>query len=304
MFISGLKRLKPNNPHLDLWKFVLETVQELPHNSFLVAKVPAHQCLTEIENDLEAWAVIGNSAADSAAKSANLARPLDVWELWSKHSQQVDRLGYIGDTIRGFMVQVSKRWLQQRFSSRDGNEQRQPDPRVGRIFPILWEPNGELQHVGGIFHQRFGFLADKFLRWWNVNTNASDGPRWISFMHLYLDWQMTFGHPGVLLVNGQWCNGATVGAAPEGYNHNLRTKWWRLLMQQFYRDAGIRVGRATLPPFSAVVYQFVGATSIPWPSHRIACIDRWIAERMKGQRGNGSVFKTLPLCDLVPGFDL
>ena len=304
MFISGLKRLKPNNPHVDLWKFVLETVRELPVNSFMVAKVPAHQSLTDVENDLEAWAVIGNSAADSAAKSANLARSSAVWELWSKHSQQVDRLGYIGDTIRGFMIKVSNRWLQHRFSSRDGNEQRQPDSRVGRSFPILWEPTGEIQSIGGIFRQRFGFLADQFLQWWNVNTSASDEPRWISFMHLYLDWQMTFGHPGVLLINGQWCNGATVGAVPEGYNHNLRTKWWRLLMQQFFRDAEIKVGRGTLPPFSAVVYQFVGATSIPWPSYRISCIDRWIAERMKGQRGNGSVFKILPLCEKVPGFDL
>ena len=101
-----------------------------------------------------------------------------------------------------------------------------------------------------------------------------------------------------------WFAGATVGSTPEAFNHNLRTKWWRLMMQQFFRDAGIQVGRATLPPFSAVVYQFVGAASIPWPSHRIERIDLWIGERLRGAWGNGSVFKSLPLCGFTSGMDL
>ena len=304
LFVSGVKRPKPNNPHIDLWNRLLQIVRELPSEALMVAKVPAHQTLTDIENDIEAWAVLGNTAADSAAKSANLARDSTVWDLWSAHSQHVTRLSYIGKVVRNFMVQVSTRWLQRQFTSKDGLEPRQPESRPGRVFPVQWEQTGPVQQIGGVFHRRFGFLETNFLQWWNVNTCCSNSPRWISFMHLYLDWQMTYGHPGVLLIDGQWYDASSAGLTPESYHHNVRTKWWRLLMQQFFRDAGIQVGRATLPPYSSVVYQFVGAASIPWPSHRIERIDNWISERLQGRRGNGSVFKSLPLCSASLGFDV
>ena len=229
---------------------------------------------------------------------------LSVWDLWSVHSQQVTRLSYLGKVVRNFMVQVSTRWLERQFTITDGLEPRQPESRPGRVFPVQWEQTGPVQQIGGVFHRRFGFLETIFLQWWNVNTSCSSSPRWISFIHLYLDWQMTYGHPGVLLIDGQWYDASGEGLTPESFHHNVRTKWWRLMMQQFFRDAGIRVGRATLPPFSSVVYQFVGAASIPWPSHRIERIDNWISERLQGRRGNGSVFKSLPLCCACPGFEV
>ena len=303
LFVSGIKYPKPNNPHVDLWTRILCIVNELPRESLLVAKVPAHQSLDCIDNDLEAWAVMGNAAADSAAKSANMARQDSVWDLWSCYSQQVVRFNHIGETIRGHMLRVSNRWHQRKFAEKDGCEVRQPDLRQSRQFPIKWESPGAIQSVGGVFHQRFGFLHDRFLQWWNANTGGTDQVRWISFMHLYLDWQMTFQHPGVLLIDGQWYDGATSGLVPEDFHHNLRTKWWRLMMQQFFRDAEITVGRATLPPASSVIYQFVGAASIPWPSYRIERIDTWISQRMLGKRGNGTVFKSLPLVGLTCGFD-
>lgn len=202
------------------------------------------------------------------------------------------------------MLRVSDRWLQRKFSLKDGNAARQPNQSLGRTFKHRWESIGEVRNIGGVFHRRFAFLEDRLLRWWNTNTAVNEPVRWISFMHLYLDWQLTFGHPGVILLDGRWFDGAIAGATPEAYHHNLRTKWWRLMLQQFFKDAGLGVGRATLPPFSSVVYQFVGAASIPWPSHRIEKVDLWICERLNGARGNGSVFKHLPLAGQVQGMDL
>lgn len=290
LLVKGRKALQPNASHFDLWLEILDQVDKLGASRVFVAKVPAHENLDTAVSDLERWAYLGNALADATAKSTNLDRPEHVWAMWHAYKSSAEKLETVGVAIRKLMVQVSQRWQERQVVASPLASTNRPIFN-GRVFPIKWSGYRFIEGVSGVWHRRFHTLEHRFLQWWNLNTATSDEPRWVPFLHLYIDWMMSTGHLGVLKLGKRWYDSELhPGIAAEQYTFRLRVKHWRLCLQQFLKDTGFEVSTATCRTFSRVVQIFVGAISLPWPLSRLQVIDNWIEEQL------GSVVRGHPSC--------
>ena len=59
-------------------------------------------------------------------------------------------------------------------------------------------------------------------------------------------------------------------------------KWFRLALQQFWKDVSVVVGRATTRPVSAQLQCHVGCASLPAKQDRLDRVDRWIRDHRLG----------------------
>ena len=295
LYVQGSKPLKKSARHFDVWQQILDTIPDDGCNRILIAKVPSHQSLDSAADDVERWVYMGNSIADRVACAANRARPQWVWDLWAEFRQQHCQLKYIGEQVRQLMLQVSFLWRSNRTSELNLVASSNRPVREGRVFQQRWRSPGIIHSVSGVWHRRFHTMEQVFLQWWNNNVNHNGDIVWVSFVQLYLDWMMATKHMGVLNLAQTWIDtGASPGRTPEQYRFRTRAKWWRLCLQQFFKDADIDVATRTCRPQSRVLHVFLGSASLPWPSHRLEAVDSWLVKQCGSVHGNGQVLDTLP----------
>ncbi len=285
LYVQGGKVVKKSARHCDLWHQIVDLAKDIGSDKVFIAKVPSHQSLDSAADDVERWAYIGNSIADRAAGDANQDRSPWVWELWTEFQQQHCRLQYIGEQIRTLMVQVSLLWKANRTSDVDLVASCSRPVREARSFQQRWISPGIIHSVNGVWHRRFHTMEAVFLQWWNSRVQDQSDIVWVSFVQLYLDWMMSTKHMGVLNLAQQWIDtGASPGRTPEQYRFRERSRWWRLCLQQFFKDAAIEVATCTCRPQSRVLHVLLGAASLPWPSHRLEAVDCWIAQQVGAVR--------------------
>ena len=238
-FVVGGVPIPPNHKHSDLWQQLAESVDRFSVGRFLVGKVPAHAEICSATSDIEQWAFVGNRAADHAAAIANWNRGGEFWHLWLKHATAVVNYAHVANIIRDHMIRVSEQW---EACATPEVVPVAPTHRRNRQFILEWEQHAEIQECVGQFRKFFHTIADQFLAWWHSGVSCPDTPiRWVSFCQLYIDWQLQTGHPGMLKCHNRWVDPLVVGGCtPEIYQFKLRCKWWRLCVQQFVKDHGIK----------------------------------------------------------------
>lgn len=104
---------------------------------------------------------------------------------------------------------------------------------------------------------------------------------WVTFAQLYLDFQLTFGHPGPLRVRQQWVD---VDQRPyitaESYTFKQRTKWFRQCLKHLWKEAGVQVAMDQCRPASPTIQAFLPAASLPWDAFALAEVDRWLGRHL------------------------
>ena len=133
-------------------------------------------------------------------------------------------------------------------------------------------------------------------RRWNglVNHEGSE-PEWISFAQLYVDWQITMHHAGVTKITGKWTIFDQDGATPEQVSLRKRCKHFRLMIQQFAKDAKIDMATCTGRPCSDLLQCHIGCASIAICNDRRLAVDRWLKSRLtKPVFGLGESLDAIP----------
>ena len=297
LLVQGKRRLPRNHSHYDLWKRLLDAVAEVGETRFLVGKVPAHQDLQQVSTDVELWAYTGNHAADIAACEGNRQRGSHFWSLWQAHSQTVLNVRRVGHEIRQHMVRLSDFW-----QTLELEETVAPQPREStvrhRSFTPRWAGPAVIPIAKGLFSRRFQSISARFLEWWRTGIDETTEVRWTSFSHLLIDWQLTMKHPGILLINKKWIDPELHGGCtPEIYPFRKRTRWWRMVLQQFIRDHQVVAGTASVcRPASEMLRCFVGCISIPWNRERLEAVEMWLRRHLRSPAlANGQNLDCLPL---------
>ena len=294
-FVVGGVPIPPNHKHSDLWQKLVDSVHRFSESRILVGKVPAHAELCTATSDIEQWAFVGNRAADHAAAIANWNRGTEFWQLWLEHATAVVNFAYVSNSIREHMVRVSEQW---EACAIPEVVLATPMHRRSRQFVLEWEPHAEIKECVGKFRQCFHTIADEFLAWWHSGVNCPDSPvRWVSFCQLYIDWQLQTGHPGMLKSHNRWVDPLVVqGCTPEMYQFKLRSKWWRLTIQQFIKDHGIKTRWINGRPASTMLQCFLGCISLPWSNQRLIAVDDWLRLHLRSPAlGQGQALEVLPL---------
>ena len=257
--------VRHSQAHSDLWFELRDLLTDLPEDFILVCKVAAHTSEDAADTDLDVWLRQGNSAADTAAKAANSSRPDWVWKLWQNMVHDQWELGRQGQEMRRLILGVTEIWGEKQSKPQEASLAPQPT-RVTREFEVRWCSDGGLTLRKPTFKRLFGERFAEVVREWLASVISSDSPiRWISFVQLYLSFQLRCKPISVLNKGRKWR--VVFGVEARLQNHVpflTRVKAFRLMLQQYLKDAGIDYRTATLRPDSEFVACHRGSLSLPF----------------------------------------
>ncbi len=242
------------------------------------AKVTAHVVPGSNLQAIDNWLAKGNQAADSAARAANADRPQHVWQLWRLVSEQTVQLRVAGEEIRKHLVVVNKRWYERHLTVEGPAVH---TPRVANSPTMRWVHPERIGEVRGLFRRYFGrAFTELVLDWWQGLVVPTGGtPQWISFAQLYLDWQLVVRHAGVTKCQRQWILLDEPGAVPEQIPFRKRCKHFRLMIQQFAKDAQIQFATCTGRPASDAFQCHIGCASMVVRVDRVQAVERWLLQK-------------------------
>lgn len=301
-FVLGRVPVRPNTAHQDLWEQVVQLVDTIGRDRVFVGKVRAHQDCGQIADHLEAWYALNNACADRAAVTSNSNRASSVWQLWEQHSAMVARHSTLGAAIAKHMVAVNRRWFGRHSDARIPEAK---PARIGKVVPVHWDACGPAEMVGKRFAKEFGVaLAGVVHEWWSgLMTWQQSDVAWVSYLQLFIDFQLVMKHRGVLKLHGKWID---IESSPasfcEHWSVRARVKWFRLMIQAYGRGVGQSFGRATTRPTTTQwLTCFVGCASLPVRPLRLQKVDEYLAQHLVAPiSGQGEAMDRLKLPVISP----
>ena len=282
LLVRGHKNLNPNRSNADLWAWVLQSADRLGRQYIELCKVPAHRPLSSATTRFEAWMFFNNDIADRAARMANQARPPCFWDIWEAHAQTTGVAATLFQQVQALHLAVGRRQVQSQVSDEPGD----PDPgpvRQTREFVTVFERgswNGSL--LPKVTRLYGTSVMQKINKWFLARLAPSADVVWVSFAQLYLDFQMSVGHPGPLRVQNHWIDAdQRPYLAVETFSFKQRTKWFRQCLKHLWKEAALTVGLEQCRPRSVAIHAFLPSASLPWDTHALAVVDEWLGAHLR-----------------------
>ena len=273
----GNRKINLNGSNADLWKWIQQSVDMLGRERIQVRKVPAHKTLNKAQHRKDLWMIYHNNLVDRAARLANQARPACFWRLWEQHVREVAAADEIFQQVVSLQIAVAQR--QVRLSADEVEVAPVSAPKQTRKFETDFDlcgwrgqPLPGLAKVFGPDH------AARAIQWFcaRLTEVTADSVIWVSFIQLYVDFQLCWGNPGPLRVNNTWVDVATRPfLSAESHPFRNRVRWFRQMIKALVKQAGVRASFAQCRPRSDAVKTFVPSISLPWGTFAIQETDVW-----------------------------
>ena len=296
LLCKGQLKLTVNRANSDLWLWIGASIDTLGAARVQIYKVEAHRTLQSASNAFEGWRFFHNGYVDRAARLANQARPESFWRLWENHVQATQTAQQLAGQVQALHVAVGRRHVR---AAEVAPLEEPCAPRVTREFPMHFALGRWEGHAFPVATRLFG--ADHIRRavqWFTARIGGEPRPAvcWISFVQLYLDFQMCWGHPGPLRVQNQWVDITTRPyLSASGFPFRTRVRWFRQMLKAIWKEAAMVVGLEQCRPTSQLIQAFVQSASIPWNPHSLHTVDAWLAEHLSRPcTRDAGVLTTLP----------
>ena len=296
LYVHGKKRISFSSSHADLWLEVWNVMQHITADVSLV-KVDSHETWNHETTTVLQWARIHNSCADRAARICNNQRPPQFWDLWKRHSKQVNSLAWIVGSIRDHQLAVCRFWTEE-FVKQVPRATFPVAPRIGRTFTMVWDNVGPIFEPPALFVRQFGHnFANKLVHWWEGILEGECPTVWTSFAQLYLLFQQDLHHPGMVKHSGVWVDPEQNRLVmPCQLSFRKRCKFFRLTVQQFWKHCSFSVGVAVTRPHSSHLCCHIGCASIPIKLSRLQQLEVWLSRHLAQPiRGQGADLDCLPM---------
>lgn len=299
LLIRGFAEFKVNSAHSDLWHWIEHSVRYLEPSRVQISKVTAHQDVTKATTLLEAWKWWNNNSADRLATMANKSRPGRFWQLWEEVSHEYQKLHALYREVIALHVAVAERSVQ--FDKQQTGDMRQvAAPRVTRVFPMQFDVSNWTTDDLGPIRKLYGSgLVDVVLAWWSARRQdaGESVPRWVAFVHLYIDFQMATGHPGPLKSGSNWLD---VRNRPylngDKFPFLKRLRWFRQMMKGLWAAGQASIGMATNRACSEVLQTVVATASLPWSEWHLQRTEEWLARQLKAPCVRGTAaLRSIPI---------
>ena len=295
LLVDGKCKIHPCCSNSDLWTECFRLVGELGRHRICLTKVSAHQSWDSETDETTRWIQISNACVDRAAKSAHYTRKTHHWELWTLHANAVAAHGVVGEALRSHQLLVSKRWTEEYGIGSSDVVPQPAAPRLARRLPFrcagLTFPDTCPQSICKSWGDRF---SEMFRSWWSDVLDPNEGlTGWISFTQLYIDFQISYRHAGLIKEKRGWLDPEDLpGVMPERHPFRRRVKWFRLLVQQWIKQLGADVTTSTTRPRSVVLACHVGCIALPAKQARMDRVEQWLRDHT-----------SRPICGLGIGLD-
>jgi hypothetical protein len=156
----------------------------------------------------------------------------------------------------------------------------------------------ELSLSGPAFRRFFGLDLFVCVARWISRIRASEAElQWISFHQLYISFQKRERPIHVSKVEGQWK--VETGAVASLANYQKlgpRVKYFRLMLQQFLKDCGVRFVTATVRPASQWICCFKGSLAFGITPEEYSFVEGFLASQLpEPSTGSGKSLDRLRL---------
>ena len=299
LFTLGKTKLKVNSANADLWQWILDSVARLGLEAVQVVKVAAHKSLSDAATRRDAWLFWNNGAADQVAKYTNLSRPTQFWSVWQQYVQEVESAALLHQQACNLHVAVALRSVQD-MTVRTLDEENVVAPRQTRQFEQVYDVTQWTGTVPPALALEYGVnMMDQVARWWQTRSVLMDQEpvRWISFPHLYIDFQMSWGSAGPIKHKSVWLDPCTRKyLEPERHSFLHRVKWFRRMLKVFWTATGQQIALAQCRCWGDVIHSHVNAASVKWDSACLFHAEQWLQVECKTPCHRGTAaLKALPI---------
>ena len=274
--------MAPNKPNTDLWNWIAQSLHDLGRERVQLRKVPAHRPVTSACSRHEAWRHFHNAMADRAARLANQARPTVFWDQWEQHVQATNNATTLSDQVRRLQLAVGHRNVRGGLAHEDAPA---ATVRTTRVFeakfnlgPWTGEPVPGVSRLFGSDH------VTRAKQWFSARVIAGvdNAVVWVSFVQLYIDFQLTWGNPGPVRVNGQWVDAATRRYLDvERFPFRQRVKWFKQFLKAWWKANKVDVTYEQCRPRSESLQAFLPAVAVPWCPRALFEVERWLMGHLK-----------------------
>ena len=294
--VRGQHKVNPNRSNADLWTWVVQSVDRIGRHQVSLHKVPAHRALHSATTKKEAWLFFHNDLADKAARQANQTRPPEFWKIWERHAQEAIRAGNLYQQVKDLHIAVGRRQVQVTSTADPVPEPIRPTREFAVHFDLgTWQ--GEMPPgVGRLFGVE---IVRKAISWFfaRIVVDGDTPPLWISFHQLYIDFQLTWGHPGPLKVQRQWVDvDARPYIAAEDHSCRVRVRWFRQLLKALWKAAGVTIAMEQCRPHSGLLQAYLPSASVKWDARALQETEAWLSSTLtKPCTRDAKVLASLPL---------
>ena len=266
-----------NIPHADLWREIFQHIQTVKPFGIAITKVPAHVSRADCTDVFQEWCSVHNAHAHRSASVANHTRDPAFWELHHRHVQAVFAAQRLSRQIQQVQLEVSRALVAPESKSTD-QEPAPPPPAVPIVPAQPWAPlpPGDVpEHL----HHKYGRqMCEDVTSWIRSCTARANGPSWLSYYQLYIDFMGSFQCGGPILLEGCWYDprkNPEVELVP--YMFKQRCTWWARMFREILKSFGGPLITNFGRPNSHMLCVHAGCYWTPWPSDRLQTVEAWIA---------------------------
>ena len=270
-FQRGLARVRPNGSHADLWMAVQQLLQRCGTRVVLM-QVYSHNDSSTGRDSVEQWAYWHNNLTDVAAGNFNRKRTSEFWQIWQTAKRDWEIRQRFCQTVAKIHVQVGRRAdLQLRVPK----EKKQILPQAGSesnvVQPRCYEITKRLLDKHGLW------IMQQIQMWWHITGERSLGTkgqlRWISFIQLYVDFQLTTGHQGPTFLKNKWFPDASVFPVCDKPDWGAHCRWFQLVLKGYWKSNGLSIAVRSGPPDSSALAFWAVNAHLCWDENRMEKID-------------------------------
>ena len=304
-YIQGRAQPKINAKDSDLWMLLWKLLRDC-HGKVSVHKVVAHGrgAQQDVADD---WGVRYNSAVDAAAKSANLDRPASFWTMRDELQKRCEVQEKVGRNLVALHCAVGEASINRLRRNRPQLPVRErplvEDPLWTPIPPDLAVP----EVCTGIYGET---MARQLWQWFKAISTSGARQMHLSFVQLYVDWQMASGLVGPVydVDRHRWVNPNLPDSAKfRGHDAFLMTKWFGRALRDIMKRAGFPLQCKFSRPESTSLLNWQTCCQIPYGDARLRAVDAWLKVHLPAgvSRRRGAATRFLPLvarddCMAVP----
>ena len=270
-----------------------------------VMKVRSHIDLTQLSDEVEKWAIRGNTAADESATLARSGYSSTFFQVWVSMCQHYDSMTTIRDELHQHFIRIgeeataskseqrareAKRWAETEGLVPDQVEQETFDLSD---LPDAW-PLAEQPQFGG--SERIVFA------WMKQLVSPDDGvakvAHWVSMYHLLLDFQRTTGVVGFKrnLQTKTWQE-ITAWEAAQDYCLCKTTQEFSTLLRLLTSLIGTKWGPIPQRPTGGLFKRWIRCARLRVSAARVQQIDVWLASHgVAYVQHIGNAFRSVPPC--------
>eukprot|EP00438_Fugacium_kawagutii_P003599 Skav221607 [mRNA] locus=scaffold1698:863164:868092:+ [translate_table: standard] len=283
LLLAGSVRVHPNKSNSDLWFWILESVLRLGSRNIGIRKTKAHRDLQTATTLQDAWEIWNNGAVDRIARAANMQRSSDFWELRRDHSGWSDFAADLHKEVVQLHLVVARHSVIAGPDEQPGETVEAARPR--RSFEAIFDRNGWDGIVPHSVLQEYGVGLMQLVNSWWLHGTQQVQPlqvQWVTFAHLYVDFQLAWGHCGPVKAGKRWLDHFTRPYMEvEKHPFLVRLKWFRRLLKVFWQASRQTVSLATCKGVGDSIQSYIACAAVSWDCPRLQIADQWLMKHLR-----------------------